>query len=148
MDKTKEILKELIGFAERDYFGFVCSTDRVYAIALARCLDDETRSRLTGDTPLEDYLEKCQELAGQRGATPLSRVNRPIKDVITDFANPQSGKRQSSRKELQDRFAAQSFQDQIDILKTMLQVGTLTDTAWVTKTLAKGFRLLWLPILR
>ncbi len=145
MEKTKEILKEIIGIAERDYFGFVGSTDRVYAIALASCLDDETRSRMTRDSPLEEYLEKCQELAERCAAAPLSRVNRPIKEVLADFTNPQSGRRQTARKELQERFATQSFKDQIAILNSMLRVGTMTDTAWVAKTLARGFRLLLLP---
>lgn len=140
MELTKEILKEINGLAESDYYGFVRSSDRVYAAALARCLEEKTRSRLTEGTPLESYLEKRQELAQQRAAKSFSRVNRPIREVLADFSNPRSGKRMDARKELQERFVAQSFKDQIAIVKTMLHAGTMTDTAWVTKTMTGGFK--------
>lgn len=139
MDKTREILNEINAIAEEDYSAFLKSGDKLYALALTRCLDSEGQDDTLNETALRGYIDKCSDLAQERLHKPLMHFNEPINELLSSFKNPKSGERMEARKELQSRFPFQDWKTQIAILTAMLQLGTKTDTAWVTKALAGGF---------
>lgn len=139
MKKTREILGEINAKAEENYSDFLHSGDKLYAWALANCLDSDEKSEALNETALSGYLEKCSDLAQERLLKPLMHFNEPIDKLLAAFNDQKSGERMEARKELQNRFPKQDWKTQIAILTAMLQLGTKTDTAWVTKALAGGF---------
>lgn len=115
MDKTREILGEINAKAEENYSDFLQSGDKLYAWALANCLDSEEQSDALSETALSGYLEKCSDLAQERLLKPLMHFNEPIDKLLAAFNDPKSGERMEARKELQNRFPKQDWKTQIAI---------------------------------